>query len=320
MSLNQKEKKDIFLLEQLPQKLCEGKITEKQAINFICTFIMKNYRLFSLYKYDEDFRQEVLVSVIERGQTIFKLYNPAMKNFFSFLYGFVSSVITAKIKIYAQNQIRQRVSIDECISQVEDCEYRYSTLTCSQLEEPKVPYAANKVPAEELRSALTRLSQISDKRILVVALKSSFYLTDDQIIKLSNFYKLNPDHLYAMVQYCKDSILTRTLRRKKVEERRNYAYYHHKKCRTIIENLRYDNDYAKRILLAKLIYKEQKHRKNWIRLNNSFEHGILNLRPTNKTVAQLLGICERQVSYYLTLARKEALSRMNQNLLSDCPV
>ena len=51
---------------------------------------------------------------------------------------------------------------------------------------------------------------------------------------------------------------------------------------------------------------ENKHRKNWKRLNSSFEKGIMQLRPTNKTIADILGICERQVTYCINSIREEA--------------
>jgi hypothetical protein len=40
-------------------------------------------------------------------------------------------------------------------------------------------------------------------------------------------------------------------------------------------------------------------------LNKAFEEGHLYLRPTNKTIANLLGICERQVAYYIKCAKRE---------------
>ena len=62
---------------------------------------------------------------------------------------------------------------------------------------------------------------------------------------------------------------------------------------------------------------EKKHTKNWIKLNKTFEEGHLYLRPTNKTVANLLGICERQVAYYIKSAKKEIDSNTFDNVFSD---
>ena len=59
------------------------------------------------------------------------------------------------------------------------------------------------------------------------------------------------------------------------------------------------------ILSRKFERLERKHAKNWQNLNKSFEDGHLYLRPTNKTVADILGICERQVAYYIKTAKND---------------
>ena len=42
-----------------------------------------------------------------------------------------------------------------------------------------------------------------------------------------------------------------------------------------------------------------KHTQLWISLNKKLKDGVINIRPTNKAIADVLGICERQVSYYI---------------------
>ena len=74
-----------------------------------------------------------------------------------------------------------------------------------------------------------------------------------------------------------------------------------------------DESFNNRILISKLKEKEIRYKNKWKNLNKSFEKGLLNLRPTNKTIADLLGICERQVTYCLSCARKEAKKKVNKN-------
>ena len=50
---------------------------------------------------------------------------------------------------------------------------------------------------------------------------------------------------------------------------------------------------------------EKHHYQNWKKMNCKFEEGFMYLRPTNKTIAELLLISERQVSYYINCAKKE---------------
>ena len=54
-----------------------------------------------------------------------------------------------------------------------------------------------------------------------------------------------------------------------------------------------------------ILKKQKKHYKTWQTLNKKFSDGFLFLRPTNKTVADLLGICERQISYYINCAKQD---------------
>ena len=42
-----------------------------------------------------------------------------------------------------------------------------------------------------------------------------------------------------------------------------------------------------------------------VRLNTAFQKGYLYLRTTNKTVANVMGLSERQVNYYMRSVRNE---------------
>ena len=82
-----------FNLNLLPEQLQNGSITRKEAVNQICSFISKNYPVFGLQKYDEDFRSDLILKVIERGDHLLDLYMPEHGNFFCFLHTYVTSLI-----------------------------------------------------------------------------------------------------------------------------------------------------------------------------------------------------------------------------------
>ena len=58
-------------LKDLPELIKSGKMTVKQAIDEIGGFINQNYPVFSLKKYDEDFRSDIILMFFEKA----KLYN-----------------------------------------------------------------------------------------------------------------------------------------------------------------------------------------------------------------------------------------------------
>ena len=59
---------------ELPQKLADGELSQKEVIDLLCSFVNQNCPLFGLQKYDEDLRQEILLGIIEKGIHIISVY------------------------------------------------------------------------------------------------------------------------------------------------------------------------------------------------------------------------------------------------------
>lgn len=308
-------------LEKLPLQFQSGVISEKEAINEICSFVSRNYPIYGLHKFDEDFRQDIFLNLLERGTHILRLFNPKFGDFFTFLFCYVSSLINTKVKNKIMNNMREKIGIEECIDTFDEKQIKYHRIDFKNFEIPKAPYAGNTIPPQELREALKTLAfRQKDKKVIVLALKSSYYLTDEQIQRICKYYDINPEYFYSMIQHCKESLVNKKYKREIAMERRNFAYYHHRRYTRILYNLLEDDSTEnKSYLKNQYSYKEQIHHHNWTRLNNAFQKGHLYLRPTNKTVANLLGICERQVNYYINCAKRELADNLTADEnSSDC--
>ena len=294
-------------LENLPEDLKSGLITEKEAIDKICCYVAENYPIYGLHKYDEDFRQDIILNLLERASHILHLFNPKFGDFFTFLYCYVSSLINTKVKKMLTDSMKERLNIQESIDSFEEKTSSYHRIDFTNFDLPKAPYAAKSISSEELQQAFKSLSsKQKDKKIIVLALKSSFYITDEQIERICKIYDLKPDYFYSMIEKCKETLYSKNDKRKLYIERRNFAYYHHRRYCRILYNLEDNDDPEEQdYLRERYLSREKKHQHNWARLNNSFQKGRLYLRPTNKTVANLLGICERQVNYYINCAKRD---------------
>ena len=294
-------------LNDLPEKMYCGKISEKQLVECICRFVIHNYPVFGLQKYDEDFRQDVILMFIERSHRIIHNFNPAFGDFFTFLYCYMCTIINTLIKKRMLQTMKDKINIQECILELDQKEEEYHRIDFKNFELPKAPFAPPKIPVAELQQTFKDLAlKHKDKKIIVLALKSSYYLTDEQIKRICNLSGIKKEYFYKLIQNCKESLDIKSGRREKAEERRNFAYYHHKRYKIMVENLA-EETYPKSMELKKEKYTsmEEKHRRNWKRLNKAFEKGHIYLRPTNRTIACLMGICERQVNYYIKCAKKE---------------
>ena len=296
-----------FELNDLPEQMYCGKLTEKQLVEKICRFVIHNYPVFGLHKYDEDFRQDVILMFIEKSHRILHHFNPDFGDFFTFLYCYICTIINTLIKKRLLQTMRDKINIEECILELDQKEEKYHRIDFNTFELPKAPFAPPKIPAAELQKTFKELTlKHKDKKIIALALKSSYYLTDEQIQRICSISGIKKDYFYKLIQNCKESLDTKSDRRERAEERRNFAYYHHKRYKILAENLE-DEVLPRNMELRKEKYThmEKKHRQNWKRLNDAFEKGHIYLRPTNRTIASLMGICERQVNYYINCAKKE---------------
>lgn len=292
-------------LNQIPELLHEGKITTKEAVNQIITFISHNYPIFGLQKYDEDFRSDVLVLMLERGEKFLSMYNCQMADFFTYLYCFMSNLIHTKRRILAKHFLKENLTVSEGVNYVSEINHKYTVINYNNFEKPKIPYSFKPISAEYLRQVFAPLSSDScDKKILVLALKSCFYITDDLIKQVCRMYTITLEDLYLAIQYCKESVLHKTENHEKAIERRNFAYYHHKKYNYQLNQLK-NMEKASNEAAEDFIRKNQKYLKSWINLNKRFQEGYLYLRPTSRTIAEILGISERLVSYYISRAKLE---------------
>jgi len=292
-------------LKALPEQIKEGKVSAKQAIDEIGGFINKNYPVFGLNKYDEDFRSDIILMFFERANRILETYNNKTSDFFTYLYSTISSLINTRRKKLAIQSLKENIDFNEGINMNEEKVFFYKNSNSYTHDLNDVPYAYKPKNVDALKKMFRELAKDNcDKKILVLAIKASFYITDEQVKKVCKIYNLREKDLYDAIQYCKETLEEKSLKRTKLQERRNYAYYHHKKYDSQLEKIKDSENQNDFIRKNNILEKQKKHYKNWQKLNKKFSDGILFLRPTNKTVADLLGICERQISYYINCAKQ----------------
>lgn len=301
-------------LNKIPDRIKTKEITAKEAINLICSFLSVNYRIFGLQHYDEDFREELILQILEKGEKIILNYKEQQGDFFNYIFCYIVGTARTLVRTKAKKKILESVAFSEHIKNLEEKEYKYNHINYSCFDSPKIPYAHTKITPEDLRSSFAHINK--DKELLIIAMKSAFYLTDQQIKKICNYYNLDKKDFYKTIEYYRSTLMEKSKRKQEVLDRRNHAYYNHKKCEKQLELLKYcdlseDNIIQKNHLLKK----DQKQYNSWKNLTNQLKNGLLSVRPSNKIIAEILGICERQVIYYIKRAKKR-IAKENDNTVN----
>lgn len=310
-------KKEDF--NQLFDDVRNGVIAKKEALGMLGKFIQDNYPMFGLHRFDEDFRAELLVSFLEKGEKLFDNYNPQKANFFKFFFYYIMGLISSTRRYMVRNSIKETLIFEENVISYSATEKNYSIQNTFK---SKMLYSSKKNSNEikpydfdQLKDFFSKFfSKSSDKKIIVLALKSCFYLTEVQIKKVCELYHLDEKIMYDTIQYCKMSVISKSLKVQKALERRNYNYFHHKKCEKRITELTESKDRVEsKIIKDRLIKLDGIHYNHWQNLNRKFSDGFIYLRPTNKTIGDLLNISVRQVSYYIKCARLESKELTNDS-------
>ena len=317
-------------IETIPELVKSGKMNWEQVAKELVVFIMRNKPMFGLQKYDEDFISDFIIQFLVRGPDALAEYDITKGGFMSYLFCMIKNIITSLNKKAALNSRIEYHNVSESIANYQNKVDAYQNINYEEFECPKVPYTYKPVSYKDFQIACKtdsyhikriisseesafeadikkKLKGYSPKMIqnivIVLALKSSYYITDDQIEKISKLLNIDKTSIHEIIQELKTLMDSRISNKEKIEIRRNRAYYNHKTMRDQIKwnelnssEPQYEN--------LKLNRKYEKNTRSWKNLNHQLEEGKILIRPTTKLIAKVLGISSRQVTYYQTTARK----------------
>ena len=317
-------------IEKIPERVKSGSVSWEQVSRELVVFIIRNKPMFGLHKYDEDFMSDFIIQFLVRGPEALAEFQEQKGAFLSYLFCMVKNIVISLQKKAAMNSRIEYHNVSECIINYENKVDAYMNINYEELERPKVPYKYKPVSYQDFQIACktdsyqikriinssdsefekdikTKLKDYSPKMIqnilMVLTLKSSYYITDDQVGKISKILGIDKTQIQGIIQELKNQMISRVLHKEKIEIRRNRAYFNHK---TIRDQIRWnDLNFAEpEYENFKLNRKYEKSTKNWSTLNHQLEEGKINIRPTTKLIAKILGISPRQVTYYQTTARR----------------
>ncbi len=320
--------------ERIPDAIYSGKMTVSEAVREMAAFIANNKPVFKLQNYDEDFLSDFFIAFLERGEKSFATYDSSQGSFFSYTFCFVKNLCISVRKKRTLAKVMDYHSTSEYICVYEEKIQAYENIKYEDFAKPKVPFVYNtpvsykdfqiacKTNAYQIKKILKdenniinpvikeKLLDYSPRMIqnviIVLALKSAFYITEEQICKISKWFNIEKAKLDGIIREIKDNMNERIAHKEEMIEKRNKAYLQHKKIRGQIlwnESNNENSEYLNNTLNKRY----EKNTSNWTILNHQLEEGKIHIRPTTKMIAQVLGISSRQVTYYQTTAKKIGL-------------
>ena len=317
-------------IELIPEMVKSGKKSWEQVAKELVLFIIANKPMFGLQKFDEDFISDFIITFLDKGPESMNEYDTSRGTFFAYLFCITRNFQTSLVKRAAINNQIEYLKLGESICNYENKIEAYNNIKYEDFERPKVPYSYKPISYKDFQIACKtdsyhikkvmssnqtcfadhikeKLKDYSPKMIqnimLVLMLKSSYYITDDQVEKISALLNISSSSLHQIIQEINLQMEKRIFNKEKIEIRRNRAYFQHKRLKCQMEwneNNTIEPEYENLTLKRKY----QKNTRNWSTLNHQLEEGKIHIRPTTKLIAKILGMSPRQVTYYQTTARK----------------
>lgn len=287
-----------LLPEQIKQKI----ITEENAVRKLMVELY-----FSPYRYklsfaDDDDRSDFILYMQTCLPRVFKNYNADIKPFAVYFYSYVHGTLYS----WNRRKIRQKriadamtpdlIQMHETVQEL----YEKEEFPCAVEIKDNKTEKQYSLPLYSKKCTYTKCKKrIIEKTILILTLKSCYYLSDKYIPLLSELCGCSKKMLQDTVFKIRKDLESKASVRQEFQHKRDYAYYMHRKYMAELKNrLTKDDTYKD------LFSRYEKHTRNWQKKNDMLKNNYHRVCPTNKAIGAILGICERQISYYISEAKR----------------
>ena len=311
-------------------ELIESKIISKQkAASLIAEDLARNAKDYHLITNDEDILSELRLQLLESSDIIFKNYRKEKCSFKTYIGTILKyqilSIIRNNNRINSGDEMAKAYPHIIYETQCELYETDEAPFKIAHMK-PVVKKTEDKIPYSERRRCKTKNSSEKNsasaekprvkmkdlvsywanrtspkaKTALILALKSSYYITEENIDSVCDYCEISKKLMEKTIQELKDSIPEKHEKLELIQNRRAKSFnFHIKLQKQMLET----NDAKKKREISR---KYEYHTKKWKERNMRVKKSGLKLTPTNKQLADLLGIGERQVGNYIRNAENIA--------------
>ena len=296
-------------LDEIPSLLENGTISKEEAVNCIFELLYRNPKRFSLGDLDEDQLSNFLSDIITKISVMLKNYRQDICPFGAYVYDSVNRLKQnwilklekdRKVKLYMTPSLYdsyKKRQDDTALETIIHEQPAFRTMTNRRSTPSQLTF--RKI-FEKPAGHFVRTAQRHESRIaLILTLKSSWYIDDSHISKVSKICGLDPEMLYDSVLFLKERLEQKAELHEQLELKRDKAWFLICLYRSQIENA--DKESVK---YEKLRKKLAFQTRVWQRKTEQLRNCRRKISPTNSEIAEIIGISSRKVSFYISKARE----------------
>lgn len=296
-------------IDEIPEKIQKGIYSYEKATWLLLTELYTNARKFLGVTPDDDEKSEFIIFLQPKIKPLIDRYKPDSSPFSAFFYTYVSNtfiswkrrklrenynfsvVLANQEEFYAEQVDAYEKSESEKIFEVSDSAGAENSINQKYAQE----FLAKKPEEHTCINRLWPGKTSKQKKLTVLALKNCFYIRDQQVAGISRFCGYPEEILHQKIDELCKKLEKKVAKRKAFIKKRDSSYFFHKKYAMILANMS-----SSAAFYQKILKKYNFHTAAWQNKRKALENNRLRICPTNKAIAEIVGMSERQVCNYVS--------------------
>ena len=305
-------------INDIPEKISNGTISKKDGINKLLELIYRNKEWFHL-QMDLDELHDFMLYSYKRLYLVLDSYNPQLGKFSTFLYGSIHISLRYWYRKKSSNLSTQKsfmpftasLNYEEMCNRYEEnetemlCEASNYKDNVQNDSKTASFYSTRHLQRNVFHSPnyLKNKDIINRKELcLILAIKNSFYMTDDIIDKVCNLTGVPLEELRSMIEKGKSYLKNKIEKREKCIRSRDKAWFLRRKY--LFEQTRIETN----TILCEVINRQFTVQTNlWRKRNEYLKEKSFCPILSNKRTAEILGMDYRHVIYILNQVKNTSL-------------
>ena len=279
-------------IENIYFSVQKGEISQKEAKNQLLTLIVKEPQFFGLEKLNNDDLQETICKIISKVESIFDNYDKRKNTKFS---SYFQLVVRYIYQTWRKNKTNENIkySIINNLNKIEFFERENENIYSPEKNIENLPSISdNNQNIKYYADKVHRKTQSLKLEFLIIALKSSHVITENQINQISRFTKISKTYLLDIIEKANQKLSKRKLQINHLEKMINRDYFKLEEIKMKINLVKY-GEIEKNIFQEK--YKAITNRRN----KNLEKLKSIKLVPSDKIISDILKISPGKIRYYI---------------------
>jgi hypothetical protein len=277
----------------------DGKMSINTCCNRIIELVFKNPNYFQIGRLQTDLKSHLIILLYDSLDSILKKYNEQYGSFVTYLAATIKGLKTRCFRDFYRQSATEMTVCDyyrNCYLEEDDPVFKNSYIASIS----PIDYISKKiiprpyiVPSKKIQKEVSYTHLCSSQKLLIIALKSAYFLDNTIIQKMAPYTKLSTIELEKICLNLKKSLESRRIKYDSKMQMINHEFLLKNRC---LQELKYQSKdtytYQNRLKAYKF------HTKRWkIMLANKPKPRYL--CPKNREIADILHISEDQVHYIL---------------------